>query len=221
MNSAEEFANLWLASFSEEQMKILAKDVAARVTSVQVLATAIFTPPPPYKPGPLVTQVQVNYTISNPSLNGLTADPGGDGDADQVSGYITINAIAKLEGELDAKEREIEDKWHRRWHRDTGIPCDGSKECCPKRTIADCSPGDVISATPDGTIVLDDGITTWNPARATAFIVAEKVAEAKREIGKSLKNILINNWNRCENEKVKQCANQLEYTLKLPHVGAW
>src|SRR3974390_130917 len=66
--------------------------VEARVTSVQVLATAIFTPPPPYKPGPLVTQVQVNYTIANPSLTGLTADPDGEGDADQVSGYITINA---------------------------------------------------------------------------------------------------------------------------------
>src|SRR4051794_21490463 len=31
----------------------------------------------------------------------------------------------------------------------------------------DISPGDVIAAKPDGTITLDDGITTWNPSRAT------------------------------------------------------
>jgi hypothetical protein len=36
----------------------------------------------------------------------------------------------------------------------------------------DESPGDVISAEPDGTIVLDDGITTWNPRRAAAFFAA-------------------------------------------------
>lgn len=33
----------------------------------------------------------------------------------------------------------------------------------------DDSPGDVISAEFDGTIILDDGITTWNPLRALAF----------------------------------------------------
>jgi hypothetical protein len=36
----------------------------------------------------------------------------------------------------------------------------------------DESPGDVIAAEPDGTIVLDDGITTWNPRRAAAFFAA-------------------------------------------------
>lgn len=34
----------------------------------------------------------------------------------------------------------------------------------------DDSPGDVIAAYPDGTIVLDDGVTTWNPLRALAFV---------------------------------------------------
>jgi hypothetical protein len=33
----------------------------------------------------------------------------------------------------------------------------------------DDSPGDVISASTDGTIVLDDGITTWDPIRATEY----------------------------------------------------
>jgi hypothetical protein len=36
--------------------------------------------------------------------------------------------------------------------------------------IADESLGDVIAAYEDGTIVLDDGITTWNPRRAHAFL---------------------------------------------------
>jgi transposase-like protein/phosphohistidine swiveling domain-containing protein len=34
----------------------------------------------------------------------------------------------------------------------------------------DISPGDVIAATPDGTIVLDDGITTFNPERAYQWL---------------------------------------------------
>lgn len=45
----------------------------------------------------------------------------------------------------------------------------------------DDSPGDVIAAEADGTIVLDDGITTWNPLRALAFLVVSPPAdEAKR-----------------------------------------
>ena len=39
--------------------------------------------------------------------------------------------------------------------------------------VMDDSPGDVIAAYPDGTIVLDDGITTWAPQRALAFLQAE------------------------------------------------
>lgn len=49
--------------------------------------------------------------------------------------------------------------------------------------IADTSPGDVIAAYKDGTIVLDDGITTWNPERALAYYdarIAELTAENKR-----------------------------------------
>jgi hypothetical protein len=36
----------------------------------------------------------------------------------------------------------------------------------------DNSPGDVIAAYADGTIVLDDSVTTWNPLRALAFVAA-------------------------------------------------
>lgn len=36
--------------------------------------------------------------------------------------------------------------------------------------IPDWSEGDVIAAYDDGTIVLDDGITTWNPERAREFL---------------------------------------------------
>lgn len=36
--------------------------------------------------------------------------------------------------------------------------------------VPDWSPGDVIAAEEDGTITLDDGITTWNPERARAFL---------------------------------------------------
>ncbi len=90
---------------------------------------------------------------------------------------------------LDA-ERTVAEPHHNRCNSNTGMECD-----CFKRhwayTIAedyirvddalqrwlawsggdypDDSPGDVISANMDGTIVLDDGITTWNPLRALAW----------------------------------------------------
>lgn len=40
--------------------------------------------------------------------------------------------------------------------------------------IPDESPGDVVWADENGTIVLDDGVTTWNPRRAREFLVQEK-----------------------------------------------
>lgn len=41
----------------------------------------------------------------------------------------------------------------------------------------DDSPGDVIAAESDGTITLDDGITTWNPLRALGWYAAAKEKE--------------------------------------------
>jgi hypothetical protein len=46
----------------------------------------------------------------------------------------------------------------------------------------DFSPGDVISAEKDGTIVLDDGITTWNPTRACEFLLQAETAKLQAEI---------------------------------------
>lgn len=45
----------------------------------------------------------------------------------------------------------------------------------------DWSIGDVIHAEEDGTIVLDDGITTWNPIRAKVFLDKEKKRLEERE----------------------------------------
>src|SRR3954453_2481222 len=45
----------------------------------------------------------------------------------------------------------------------------------------DLSPGDVIAAEPDGTITLDDGITTWNPARACEFLTRQALAKGAEE----------------------------------------
>jgi hypothetical protein len=52
------------------------------------------------------------------------------------------------------------------------------------RSAPDFSPGEVISAEVDGTIVLDDGITTWNPTQACEFLLAAQKAQtaAMREV---------------------------------------
>lgn len=57
-------------------------------------------------------------------------------------------------------------------------PCtDCAEQYSPKSTqpseqgkVRDWTIGDVIAAYPDGTIVLDDGLTTWNDIRAKEFL---------------------------------------------------
>jgi len=44
-------------------------------------------------------------------------------------------------------------------------------------TQDDWSPGDIIDAKPDGTIVLDDGITTHNARRAKDYLAGKRVAD--------------------------------------------
>jgi hypothetical protein len=46
----------------------------------------------------------------------------------------------------------------------------------------DDSPGDVIHAYSDGTIILDDGITTWNPLRALEWIERRREENAERAL---------------------------------------
>lgn len=46
----------------------------------------------------------------------------------------------------------------------------------------DISPGDVIAAYPDGTVVLDDGITTFNPASAYQFFMAQNDRESAEAV---------------------------------------
>lgn len=48
----------------------------------------------------------------------------------------------------------------------------------PEQPVRDWSIGDVIAAWTDGTIVLDDGITTWNDARAGEFLKTNKAQDA-------------------------------------------
>ncbi|HYH54814.1 MAG TPA: hypothetical protein VD761_11860 [Solirubrobacterales bacterium] len=55
----------------------------------------------------------------------------------------------------------------------------------------DISPGDVIAAEPDGTITLDDGITTWNPARACAFLTQQALAKGAEEERERLRATLV------------------------------
>lgn len=52
----------------------------------------------------------------------------------------------------------------------------------------DISPGGVIAAEPDGTITLDDGITTWNPARATAFLCDQAIQKERERLLNALRD---------------------------------
>jgi hypothetical protein len=54
----------------------------------------------------------------------------------------------------------------------------------PKPELNDCSPGDVIAAYSDGTIVLDDGITTHDSVRAEAFLRKQAEAPSTAELSK-------------------------------------
>jgi hypothetical protein len=41
--------------------------------------------------------------------------------------------VKRLAALLDLVEEDEADWWHRKWHQDTGIPCDGSLQFCPLR----------------------------------------------------------------------------------------
>lgn len=71
----------------------------------------------------------------------------------------------------------------------------------------DWTPGDVIHAESDGTIVLDDGITTYNPIRAaqwTAESAARARAETCRDYGHDFEYLQESNVTVC-----KHCGHQV------------
>lgn len=72
--------------------------------------------------------------------------------------HLLATLLGKAHAALDAAEKEAS-----RWLA-------WSRGCYP-----DDSPGDVIAWDADGSITLDDGVTTWNPLRALA--AAEKERE--------------------------------------------
>jgi hypothetical protein len=61
---------------------------------------------------------------------------------------------------------------HRHW-----CPVPAARKLLAPPAVPDWSPGDVIAAYPDGRIVLDDGVTTYNPERAADFL---KLADRSR-----------------------------------------
>lgn len=80
---------------------------------------------------------------------------------------------------------------------------------------ADTSPGDVIAAEPDGTIMLDDGITTWNPERATRFLTAQLRRELKErdEMIASIQAESDENFGRAESaeQRLEQARKALKF----------
>jgi hypothetical protein len=87
---------------------------------------------------------------------------------------IRRDAEAKIEQEHQREQRS----------RDAGRWLEWSDGRYP-----DDSPGDVIQAQSDGTITLDDGITTWNPLKALAWFKAE-LEQAKAEVVRLSRNLV-------------------------------
>jgi hypothetical protein len=90
-----------------------------------------------------------------------------------------------------------------------------AREASETGHIPDYSPGDVIAAYEDGTIVLDDGLTTWNPERAKKFLrkvcsETEKLPAKWRRLGENV-NSLVSYY---------AVAAELEAALKVDRVGA-
>ena len=54
---------------------------------------------------------------------------------EESSTEVDENAVHRLAFVLaltsDESEKRERDWWHRKWHQDTGIPCDGTEGYCP------------------------------------------------------------------------------------------
>lgn len=80
----------------------------------------------------------------------------------------------------------------------------------------DDSPGDVISAEWDGTIILDDSITTWNPLRALAFL-EERHKQARANEGLALRGVSAEfAATTLELERVRDALRQLKRDSRTP-----
>ena len=108
-----------------------------------------------------------------------------------------LAAYRKEVAELEARIAEVEkerDEWKRRstrWGESGLVRAAVRRAEAAERELRlwlawsndqrpDHSPGDVIAAELDGTIILDDGITTWNPLRSGEFFNARAVAAEAR-----------------------------------------
>jgi hypothetical protein len=101
-----------------------------------------------------ISDSEVNFALVREFING----------SERVRDYgVAQKALDDLEEQLEAAERE-----QARWL------------AWSNGQYPDDSPGDVIHALSDGTITLDDGITTWNPLRALAWIERRREDNAER-----------------------------------------
>jgi hypothetical protein len=53
---------------------------------------------------------------------------------EESSTEINEGAAKRLAGLLAKVQEEEEVWWHKRWHQDTGIPCDGVSKYCPRNS---------------------------------------------------------------------------------------
>jgi hypothetical protein len=96
------------------------------------------------------------------------------GDEDRLR--VLKDQLAQLLGQTPIHAGNGNPPWDPRRDEDYG-GLGGSGELIP-----DSSPGDVIFAYTDGTIILDDGITTYNPHKAYDFFVANGDEQKAQEV---------------------------------------
>jgi hypothetical protein len=50
---------------------------------------------------------------------------------EESSAMVDDAEVARLAELLERAVKDEQEWWHKRWHWDTGIPCDGSSSYCP------------------------------------------------------------------------------------------
>jgi hypothetical protein len=59
---------------------------------------------------------------------------------EESSAEVDDGEVARLTELLKRAVKDERDWWHKRWHWDTGIPCDGSSSYCPLVIRRESSP---------------------------------------------------------------------------------